>query len=68
MKLKSDSYLTHDPADNKLKNAVINQRYEHVIKNFSHEYYVMTFHMWSIGFIDLKNIELHTKIFLIGIL
>ena len=67
MKL-NDSSLTHDPADNKLKNAVINQRYEHVIKNFSHEYYVMTFHMWWIGFLDLKNIELDTKIVLIEVL
>ena len=37
MKLKSDSSLTHDPADNKLKNAVINQCSEHLL-NFSHEY------------------------------
>ena len=30
--------------------------------------YVLTFHMWSIGFLDLKNIELDTNIFLIGVL
>ena len=30
--------------------------------------YVVTFHMWSIGFLDLKNIELDTKVFLIGVL
>ena len=30
--------------------------------------YVMRFHMWSIGFLNLKNIELDTKVFLIGVL
>ena len=29
--------------------------------------YVLTFHMWSIVFLDLNNIELDTKIFLIGV-
>ena len=28
--------------------------------------YVTTFHMWSIGFLDLKNIEIDTKIIVIG--
>ena len=28
--------------------------------------YVKTFHMWSIGFRDLKNIEIDTKIIVIG--
>ena len=32
VKLKSDSSLTHVPVDNKLKNAVINECYEYVIK------------------------------------
>ena len=28
--------------------------------------YVKTFHMWSIGFLDLKNIEIDTTIIVIG--
>ena len=28
--------------------------------------YVMTCHTWSIGFLDLKNIEIDTKIIVIG--
>ena len=30
--------------------------------------HVMTFYVWSIGLLDLKNIDLDTKIFLIGTL
>ena len=28
--------------------------------------YVKMFHMWSIGFLDLNNIEIYTKIIVIG--
>ena len=30
--------------------------------------YVKTFHMWSVGFLDLKNIEIGIKITVIGAL
>ena len=66
MNLLTRNIAISDMHIKKITRDTINQCYEHFIKKFTLNMYVKTFHMWSIGFLDLKNIEIDTKIIVIG--